>query len=147
MIRIKIPRTLSVAIMLTAAFAVLGVAPALAGKPTGKYAVFSDCPVTAANVVTCLYSETTKGEVKLGKTAVPIEVPKKIILQGGVAENPETGASSFVGAVDGNTLVKTALPVPGGLLDFVNCKEISNFIERIAGFFGGERRVRSVLSP
>jgi hypothetical protein len=117
-----------------AAFAVLAVmAPAaFAGKPTGKFAPFSDCPVTAANVVTCLYSETTKGEVKLGKTAVPIEAPKKIILQGGVAENPETGASSFVGAVDGNTLVKTSLPVPGGLLDFVNCKEISNIIERIA---------------
>ena len=119
------------AVLAFAAFAVMAPA-AFAGKPTGKYAPFSDCPVTGTNVVTCLYSETTKGEVKLGKTAVPIEAPKKIILQGGIAENPETGASSFVAAVDGNTLVKTALPVPGGLLDFVNCKEISEPIERIA---------------
>jgi hypothetical protein len=122
-----------VATLVGAAALLAVMAPAaFAGHPTGKYAPFSDCPVTAANVVTCLYSETTKGEVKLGKTAVPIVAPKKIVLQGGVAENPETGASSFVGAVDGNTLVKTSLPVPGGLLDFLNCKEISNIIERVA---------------
>jgi hypothetical protein len=132
MIKVKVPRALSVAMMLTASFAVLGAAPALAGKPTGKYAVFSDCPLTAANVNECLYSETTSGEVKLGKTVVPIVAPKKLILQGGVTENPETGAEGFVGAVDGNTLSKTALPVPGGLLDFVNCKKISNILERIA---------------
>jgi len=128
----RLPRRAVMAVVM--AFTVLAVmAPAaFAGKPTGKFAPFSDCPVSGTNVVTCLYSETTKGEVKLGKTAVPIEAPKKIILQGGIAENPETGASSFVGAVDGNTLVKTSLPVPGGLLDFINCKEISEPIERIA---------------
>jgi hypothetical protein len=115
---------------LAATVAALGASSALAGKPTGKYAVFSDCPVTAANVNECLYSTTTSGEVKLGKAAVPIS--KTIVLQGGVSEDPTTGAEGFVGAVDGNTLVKTGLPVPGGLAGLVKCNEISNLIERAA---------------
>ncbi len=105
---------------------------AFAGKPTGKYAVFSDCPAKAEGVLQCVYSETTSGEVVLGKTRVPIEAPKKIILQGGVTYNEETEKEGFVGAEDGNTLSKTALPVPGGLLDFINCKEITEPIERFA---------------
>jgi hypothetical protein len=119
-------------------------APAAFASPKGKYAVFSDCPLKAANIVQCIYSETTSGEVKLGNTPVPIEAPKKIILQGGLVENPETGLVSFIGAADGNTLVKTALPVPGGLLDFVNCKKISNIIERIACELAFENGVTGV---
>jgi hypothetical protein len=124
-------RAVMTAVVAVVALVVMAPA-AFAGHPTGKYAPFSDCPLTGTNVNECIYSETTSGEVKLGNTPVPIEAPKKIILQGGIAENPETGAESFVGAVDGNTLVKTALPVPGGLLDFVNCKKITEPIERIA---------------
>jgi len=119
---------------MTAVFALVALAvmapAAFAGKPTGKYSVFNECPV--ASVHQCLYSETTSGEVKLGNTPVPIEAPKKLILQGGVNENSETGAESFVAASGGNTFVKTALPVPGGLLDFINCKKITEPIERFA---------------
>jgi hypothetical protein len=121
-------RKLGVVLVLAAAAVALMAPAAFAGPPTGKYAVFSDCPLTATNVNQCLYSTTTSGEVKLGSAAVPIS--KTIILQGGVAENPTTGEESFVGAVDGNTLVKTALPVPGGLLGLVKCNEISNSYER-----------------
>jgi hypothetical protein len=103
---------------------------AFAGKPTGVYAVFSDCPVSTAHVNQCLYSQTTSGEVKLGSAGVPIS--KTLVLQGGVTENEATGAEGFVGAVDGNTLSKTALAVPGGLAGLVKCNEISNIIERVA---------------
>jgi hypothetical protein len=123
-------RKLGATLVLVVATMAIMAPAAFAGKPTGKYAVFSDCPVTAAGVNECLYSTTTSGEVKLGDAAVPIS--KTIILQGGVAENELTGEESFVGAVDGNTLVKTALPVPGGLLDLVKCNEISNSFEREA---------------
>jgi hypothetical protein len=117
-------------VMFVVSLAALGASSALAGKPTGKYVAFSDCPLTAPGVNECLYSTTTGGEVKLGKAAVPIS--KTIVLQGGVSENEETGAESFVAAADGNTLVKTALPVPGGLAGLVKCNEISNLIERLA---------------
>jgi hypothetical protein len=143
---VRLPhRAVMMAVLAFAALAVMAPA-AFAGKPTGKFAPFSDCPLTGKNVNECLYSETTSGEVKLGNTAVPIEAPKKIILQGGVAENPETGAESFVGAVDGNTLVKAALPVPGGLLDFVNCKKIEEPIERIACELAFENGVTGVTA-
>lgn len=138
-------RAVMTVVMAFAALAVMAPA-AFAGHPTGKYAPFSDCPLTGTNVNQCLYSETTSGEVKLGNTGVPIEAPKKIILQGGVAENPETGFESFVGAVDGNTLVKAALPVPGGLLDFVNCKKITEPIERIACELAFENGVTGVTA-
>jgi hypothetical protein len=114
--------------IVVAGLATLGLAsPALATVPTGDFAVFSDCPLSNPAVVQCIYSTTTGGEVKLGKTAVPIS--KTVTLQGGVAET-ET-AEVFVGAADGNTLSKTALNVPGGLAGLVNCPEINNALERI----------------
>lgn len=96
--------------------------------PKGDFAVFSDCPLSNPAVIQCLYSQTTHGEVKLGKTSVPIV--KTVTLQGGVSEGG--GAEHFVGATDGNTLTKAAEPVPGGLAGLVKCNEISNIIERVA---------------
>jgi hypothetical protein len=113
------------------ALSALGVAsPALAKKPTGDFAIFSDCPTATPGLTDCVYSEGTGGEVKIGTTTVPITKP--IILQGGFVENEATEVQSFVGATDGKTMSKTPLAVPGGLLGFVKCNEISNFIERIA---------------
>lgn len=107
---------------------------ALAKAPTGPFAVFSDCPRFTSGVLFCIYSQTEGGEVKIGKTTVPINADKKheIILQGGFSENETTGVESFVGAIDGNTLSKTPQNVPGGLAGLVNCTEISNFILRAA---------------
>jgi hypothetical protein len=104
-------------------------APAMA-TPKGAYAVFADCPLKTAGVESCLYAKTESGEFVVGKQTVPIT--KAITLQGGLIENGETGILTFVAAADGNTLSKTPQPVPGGLLNFVNCKEISNIIERVA---------------
>jgi hypothetical protein len=111
----------------------LAFAPAaLAKAPTGPFAVFSACPRFTPGVIFCIYSQTEGGEVKIGKSTVPINADKKheIILQGGFSENETTGVESFVGAVDGNTLSKTPQNVPGGLAGLVNCTEISNFILR-----------------
>jgi hypothetical protein len=93
-------------------------APAMAGEPTKEFAVFKQCP-RFSGVFLCMYSETQSGEVVLNKQAVPIV--KTIVLQGGIKINPETGAESFVGALNGETLTKAAQKVPGGLLDLVNC--------------------------
>jgi len=85
--------------------------------PTGDYANFGDCPLGNSAVVSCIYSTTTSGEVKIGSTAVPIT--NKIVLQGGLTQNEETGATTFINAADGTTLTKAAQTVPGGLLGIV----------------------------
>lgn len=125
-------RRLPVAFAISAimAFAFAGSASATTHHPTGEFAPFADCPLSNAAVEECLLANTTSGEFVIGTTKVPIE--KAITLQGGTIENPTTGALTFVGAEDGNTLSKTPQKVPGGLLDFVKCNEISNFIERVA---------------
>ena len=56
-------------------------------------------------------------------------------LQGGFIETEETektGALTFVGAADGNTLSKTPQKVPGGLLGLIKCNEIKGegFLEK-----------------
>jgi len=96
--------------------------------PTGEYAVFKQCPLSNSATTQCLYAQTEKGKFIVGTTTVPIE--KTITLQGGIHES-ESG-QEFIGAENGETLSKTPQTVPGGLTDIVNCKEIKNFLERIA---------------
>lgn len=87
---------------------------AFAGKPTGDYANFGGCPTKVTGVNFCIFGQTTSGEFVIKKTAVPIT--KTITIQGGIIENLETGAETFVEAEGGNTLSKTPEAVPGGLL-------------------------------
>jgi len=99
--------------------AVLGfAAPALALKPTGDFAPFGDCPTKVTGVNLCVFAQTSGGEFKISSTAVPIT--KTITLQGGIIENEESGAETFVNATDGNTLSKTPQTVPGGLLKIMS---------------------------
>lgn len=87
-------------------------APAMAGKPTGDYANFKECPVSNPAVITCVFGQTSSGEFKIGSTSVPLT--KTQTLQGGL-----TGSEEFVNAANGETLSKTAQTVPGGLLKIV----------------------------
>jgi hypothetical protein len=75
-----------------------------------EFRQFADCPMENPEVVLCVVSTTTSGEFHLGSKSVPISKP--VILQGGLTANSHV----LVPAADGNTLSKTALPVPGGLL-------------------------------
>jgi hypothetical protein len=124
-----------IAIMLAALVAAVAAmtTPALA-TPTGDFAQFADCPVTAPHVVDCLLAQTTSGEFKVGNTTVPIN--KTITLQGGLAEEGET--VTFVGATDGNTLSKTALTVPGGLLGIVAPSSWPGWLQAIFNNFINE---------
>jgi len=58
----------------------------------------------------------------------------EIILQGGIDRNEEKETETFVGALNGETLSKTPQNVPGGLLDLINCTEITGtgFLEVLA---------------
>src|SRR5436190_1283837 len=89
----------------------------LAGAPGAKadlrseYAVFDDCPLNDPTVSLCLVSTVTSGEFVIGSKTVPIN--RTVVLQGGV---PKTTLSTLVPAADGNTLSKTPLQLPGGLI-------------------------------
>lgn len=106
--------------------------PAGASAYSGPYSVFNNCPVSNPEAVKCQYATTTGGEVVLGSKKVPIVNPA--VLQGGYGfpEEPSFQAP-FIAPINGApTLSKAAQPVPGGLAGLVNCKEISNFILRVA---------------
>jgi hypothetical protein len=124
-------QALVIAIALAASLAALAAAsPALATEPTGDFAVFKQCPRFTPGVNRCLYSQTKSGEVKIRSNSTPIK--NTITLQGGTIRNGETGAETFVGALNGETLSKTPQPVPGGLAGLVRCNEITEILERIA---------------
>jgi len=81
-------------------------------NPTGEFKEFGECPLNTPAVEECVFSVTTGGSVKIGKKSVPIVNP--VTLQGGLAPG-ESGEALFVAAENGQTLSKTAQPVPGGL--------------------------------
>jgi hypothetical protein len=115
-------RTLLAALALaTTMTALVGVSTASA-TPKGIFAVFAQCPTEVPGVVLCQYGETTGGEVAIGSTKVPINKP--IIQQAGLLETGNTGEYFLIPAKNGESLSKTELNVPGGLLDLVNCEEI-----------------------
>ena len=132
--------TLVVAMALTASLAALGgVASTAMATPKGEFAVFAECPLGNASVEACLVAKTESGKFIIGKRTVPIE--SVITLQGGLEEEnpcnfPFAGPGEcripFVGAAGGETLSKTPQNIPGGLLNIVNCKEITNKYEREA---------------
>jgi hypothetical protein len=99
---------------ITAALVLVLVPSALAAShnPKGEYAQFKECPLNRATITDCIYSVSSNGEFKVGKKAVPLVNP--VTLQGGGEGSGES--VKFYGAENGDTLSKTAQPVPGGLL-------------------------------
>ena len=94
---------------------VVAVSDAIAGTPSGPYAMFRYCPYTDPNVASCVYSVTSSGTLSIGNTSLPITQP--IVLQGGLAD---LGPGPLYAAVGAPTLVSPAAKVPGGLLGIVN---------------------------
>src|ERR1700685_4209641 len=127
-------RTLVVAVAVVAPLAALGVAsPALATvhHPTGIFAPFADCPLSNSSTENCIFATTKSGEFKVGKKTVPIV--NTITLQGGFS-----GAGSsikFIAAENGETLWKTAQPVPGGLLGIVAPSFLPKFLQELFNEF------------
>jgi hypothetical protein len=82
--------------------------------PKGDFAVFAQCPLSNPAVNLCFFIQSTGKEFIIGSKTVPVN--QTITLQGGSILNEETGAETFVPAANGETLSKTPLTVPGGLL-------------------------------
>jgi hypothetical protein len=104
---------MAVAMALLTTLVVASSASAVEHHPTGVYKPFADCPLSNSAVEACAVAETTSGEFKVGKKTVPIN--KTITLQGGLKQVAE-GEDELFAAEDGNTLSKTQLEVPGGIL-------------------------------
>jgi phage baseplate assembly protein gpV len=118
--------------LIAPALALASASPALAA-PKGIFAKYSDCPTEVPGVAICTFGQTTSGEFAIGKTKVPIN--KTITLQGGGIPTGGVNSNEYFlyPAKDGNSLSKTELNVPGGLLGLVNCTEIKGegFFEKI----------------
>ena len=150
MIRVTLKRA---ALALIMPLATLGFAsPALATEhhPTGPFAPFADCPLSNPDITFCIVASTTSGEFTVGSKTVPIN--KTITLQGGTIENPETGALTFVGAENGETLSKTALYVPGGLLGikppgYLNKEQKEKFEEMVNKGLTGVTETTELAKP
>lgn len=102
-------------------------APAMAGKPTGDYANFTQCPLSNHSVVTCVFGDTSSGEFTIGETKVPLVKP--VTLQGGLEQ--KNGELIFVGAANGETLSRTAETVPGGLLKIMAPSWLPGWLQEI----------------
>ena len=114
--------TLIVALALMVPLAALGLASPALATPKGVYAKFAQCPTEIPNLELCTFNETTSGEVAIGSTKVPINKP--IILQGGAIFSGVQNVFFLLPAKNGESMSKTALNVPGGLTDLINCEEI-----------------------
>jgi len=116
-------RTLAIVVAVMVPVGALAVAAPALATPKGPYAVFAQCPTKEPGVELCNYAQTEKGEFKFGSTTVPIN--KTLTLQGGAIPDPaEANVFFLVPALNGESLSKTELNVPGGLLDIINCEEI-----------------------
>lgn len=106
--------TLIAAVAVVASLGLLSAASAAFATPKGEFEKFAQCPTSNPKVSVCLVGTTESGEFVVGAKAV--KVTKPITLQGGLEINEETGAVTFAGAANGETLSKTPETVPGGLI-------------------------------
>lgn len=93
--------------------------------PTGEFKNFGECPLNRGSIQFCAYSVSSSGYFQIGAKTVPLVNP--VTLQGGY-EGPSE-ALQFYGAENGDTLSKSAQPVPGGLLGITAPKWWPGFIQ------------------
>ena len=98
----------------------------------------------------CIIAETSSGEFTVGKKTVPIN--KTITLQGGTIPIKESNEVTFVAAENGETLSKTALYVPGGLLglkppEYLNKEQKEKFEEMVNKGLTGVTETTELAKP
>ncbi len=133
-----IPRQAFVIVVmaLLASLTVVSAASATIHHPTGPFAPFADCPLSNPTVEACTVANTTSGEFTIGKKTVTIN--KTITLQGGLIAIPGTGEEELVAAENGETLSKTNLTVPGGLLGLMAPEYLPKWLQEIINNFVNE---------
>jgi hypothetical protein len=142
-------RMLIVAVALLVPLGIASSASATEHHPTGNFAPFKYCPLSNSATDFCTVANTTSGEFTVGKRTVPIN--KTITLQGGLHEN-SSGELEFIAAEGAETLSKTALYVPGGLLnivapEFLNKEEKEKFEKTINEGITGVTETTELAKP
>jgi hypothetical protein len=132
-------RVLLATLALTVPLTVLGLASTAQATPKGIFSIFSNCPLATfkalginPGVAQCQFGQTTSGEFVVGTSKVPIN--QTITLQGGAIPIGSSEIEYFlIPGANGESLSKTALNVPGGLLGIVNCEDIKGegFFEKL----------------
>ena len=108
--RTTLPRiALAAPVVVVALCALAFASPASAGLKH-DFSVFDQCPVNVPGASACLFSQTTGGEFVIGSKTVTIN--KTITLQGAYTKL----SPYLIPAANGETLSKTPLTVPGGLV-------------------------------
>lgn len=120
------------AVMVSAAFATLGLAGSASAKLVGEFTKFQQCPWTATGAFKCIYAVTESGEVILGNKTVKVEKP--VVIQGAY-KKPVSNVSEFIGATNGETLTKVKQNVPGGLLGIVPPEKSPALVVALSKFF------------
>lgn len=95
-------------------------AASASAAPTGEYANYAQCPLSNPALEACFFSKSTGGSVTTGSKTVPVKNPQ--VVQGGldyVVPGELLGPINFLGAANGQTIVPTPQPVPGGLTGIV----------------------------
>jgi hypothetical protein len=100
---------LAVVMIAVVSLAAMGAASPASANLKQELQKFSNCPYNNPVVTECIYSLTNSGEFVIGNSSVPISKP--VVIQAGLR-----ALGFFVPATNGETLSKTALPVPGGLV-------------------------------
>jgi hypothetical protein len=107
----------------TMSVAALGAASPALAEPKGIFKVFAQCPTSTPGVALCTFAQTASGKYTIGNTTVPIN--QTVTLQGGgIPTGKNLNEYFLVPAKNGESLSKTELNVPGGLLNLINCEEI-----------------------
>jgi hypothetical protein len=99
--------------------AALGSASSALATPV--FEKFKECPTEIPGVTLCQFGQTTSGEFAIGTTVVPINMT--VTQQGGGIPDGIPTEYFLLPAKNGESLSKTELNVPGGLLG-IKCAEI-----------------------
>jgi hypothetical protein len=127
----RAPSRIAASVIVGALAALVLAAPALAGKPTGEYAVFNNCPLETTGVNQCVYALFSSGEVKV--SSLLYQLSSTYVLQGGLIAVESPPSEAFVAALGGRTLSGGAIKVPGGLfgLEHMEGNEIKAALELV----------------
>jgi hypothetical protein len=124
------------ALIVALPLALLGATPAASavepsGVPTGDYALFGACPLSAPNITDCLVMQTSGGQFTIGRVTVPID--RTITIQGGLVTDPTTEALTFAPPANAPALSQTPLGVPGGLEGLISQRNLAPLSRSLFG--------------
>ncbi len=143
MIRSNVKRLMGATLVVPIALLALA-ATASAKEPTGDFAVYKQCPNPGTPppgfLSLCIVAKSEGGIFQVGKISAPVTNTQT--LQGGILENEETGHETFLPAENGESLVRVAQVVPGGIFAIVKEGHYPSYLRQFCRNFPNSRECR-----